>query len=149
MRRTYWIMIGIIAVTFILDRVSRTLAFHSGVKTLIPGILESKPTWNSGIAFGIPLPSWALWLILIFLVVVVAAVISETKRTHRLEQFLAAGFIFAGAVSNILDRLRFGLVRDFLHFSFWTTVGNLGDWMITLGAIGLLLTFRKKRAPPG
>jgi signal peptidase II len=149
MRRPFWIMFGCIIIAFLLDRLSRALAFHSGIKTLIPGFLESKPTMNPGIALGIQLPVWALWLILIILVLVVAAVIRETQRTQHRGQFLAAGLIFAGALSNILDRLRYGLVRDFLHFSFLPTIGNLGDWMITLGAIGLLITFRKKRAPPG
>lgn len=142
-------MLGIITIAFLFDRLTRTLAFHSGIKALIPGFLESKPTLNPGVAFGIQLPSWALWLILAILILLVAAVIRETQRTQRMEQFLAAGLIFAGAISNILDRLRYGMVRDFLHFSFWPTIGNLGDLMITFGAIGLLLTFRKKRAPPG
>jgi signal peptidase II len=142
-------MLGIITIAFIFDRLTRTLAFHFGTKNLIPNFLESQPTWNSGIALGIQLPSWALWFILVILALLIAMVIRETQRTQRFGQFLTAGLIFAGALSNIFDRMRYGMVRDFLHFSFWPTIGNLGDLMITFGAIGLLLTFRKKRTPPG
>jgi len=54
----------------------------------------------------------------------------------------ALGLVLGGAVGNILDRVRFGYVVDFLHFfwhdaSFW--VFNVADAAITCGVLMLLL----------
>lgn len=62
----------------------------------------------------------------------------------------ALGLVLGGAIGNILDRIRFGYVVDFLHFyweqySFW--VFNLADAAITMGVI--LLLARAVLAKPG
>jgi signal peptidase II len=62
------------------------------------------------------------------------------RETHRVD-VAALGLVLGGAIGNILDRVRFGYVVDFLHFfwgqtSFW--VFNLADAAITLGVILLL-----------
>ena len=58
----------------------------------------------------------------------------------------AAGFalILGGAIGNLIDRLRFGYVIDFLlfHFGDWTLfVFNLADAALTLGPAVLILTY--------
>lgn len=50
---------------------------------------------------------------------------------------VAFALIFGGAVGNIIDRLRFGYVHDFIDFRFWP-VFNIADSAITIG-VGLLL----------
>jgi signal peptidase II len=50
---------------------------------------------------------------------------------------IAFALIFGGAVGNIIDRLRFGYVHDFIDFRFWP-VFNVADSAITIG-VGLLL----------
>lgn len=50
---------------------------------------------------------------------------------------VAFAFIFGGAVGNIIDRLRFGYVHDFIDFRVWP-VFNVADSAITVG-VGLLL----------
>lgn len=62
------------------------------------------------------------------------------RETHPVD-VAALGLVLGGAVGNILDRVRFGYVVDFLHFfwgqySFW--VFNLADAAITVGVILLL-----------
>lgn len=52
---------------------------------------------------------------------------------------LFVGFIFAGAVGNIVDRLINGSVTDFLAYRWWGEplfIGNVADIWITVGAIG-------------
>ena len=51
---------------------------------------------------------------------------------------IAFALIFGGAVGNIIDRLRFGYVHDFIDFRFWP-VFNIADSAITVGVILLLL----------
>ena len=50
---------------------------------------------------------------------------------------LSLGFILGGAVGNLIDRIAFGFVIDFLDFRIWPTF-NLADTALTLGVIGLL-----------
>ena len=63
------------------------------------------------------------------------------RREKNPVDVAALGLVLGGAMGNILDRIRFGYVVDFLHFfweqySFW--VFNLADAAITLGVILLL-----------
>ncbi len=61
---------------------------------------------------------------------------------------IAFALIFGGAVGNILDRLRFGYVHDFIDFRVWP-VFNIADSAITVGVCLLLVQMlvHEKRAP--
>lgn len=58
---------------------------------------------------------------------------------------LAFILIFSGALSNIIDRLIFGCVIDFIDLHFWP-VFNLADTMITIGGIILIIKSLKLKA---
>ncbi len=53
-----------------------------------------------------------------------------------MQQF-ALSMIFGGAIGNLIDRIRFGYVIDFIHFRFFPPVFNIADSAVVLGAIGL------------
>ncbi|MFA7319293.1 MAG: signal peptidase II [Parcubacteria group bacterium] len=53
-------------------------------------------------------------------------------------------FVASGAVSNILDRLRFGCVIDFIDLPFWP-VFNLADIYITIGAMAIVARSLSKK----
>jgi len=91
---------------------------------------------NEGIAFGIPMPKVifyvAVFLILYFLL---------QKFTKELKQqnfliLLSLTFIFAGAISNLIDRIFRGAVIDYIHI--YTSVFNLADIYIIAGIIILI-----------
>ncbi len=46
----------------------------------------------------------------------------------------ALGLVFGGTLGNLIDRLRFGQVTDFIDFSFWPAF-NIADSAITVGVI--------------
>ncbi len=48
---------------------------------------------------------------------------------------LALGLIFGGAVGNLIDRLLFGYVNDFINIGLWPAVFNVADAAIRVGAI--------------
>ncbi len=146
MRRPYWIAAGIVAVLFVGDRLSRTLAFSHPSRRLVGSLLRSEPTTNVGVALGIPVPGNAMYALLTILILVVGAVGWTAYRKHQYLAWWATLLVFTGATSNLLDRLHDGYVRDFLRLAFWPTTANLGDWMITVGAILLLAS--ALRPPP-
>jgi len=74
--------------------------------------------------------------------------IGVAGATARWPVQIALGLQLGGAFGNLLDRLRFGFVTDFLDFKFWP-VFNLADSAIVVGMVLLLLFLEedKARAP--
>ena len=96
---------------------------------------------NKNIAFGIQIPDflfWVFWLLAIGLLLVALykkyfIPVSPAGKHDTLSIML----ILSGAVSNIIDRLTYGCVIDFIDLHFWP-VFNLADVFITMGAIMLI-----------
>jgi signal peptidase II len=101
--------------------------------------------WNKGVTFG--LLSQFDHRIIKWLLIAVAAVIlfllgRWLLRTHSTLIALALGCVMGGAVSNVIDRLRFGAVVDFLDFYYnnyhWYAF-NVADAAIFSGLSLLML----------
>lgn len=98
---------------------------------------------NSGSSFGM-FSGYNLALLIIG-IVFVSLIIYNRKEfcIDKLSSF-ATGLIIGGAIGNILDRILFGHVTDYLNFLFWP-VFNMADSCITVGVMILLyLTIKKK-----
>ncbi|MAG60238.1 signal peptidase II [archaeon] len=94
---------------------------------------------NTGAGFGI-LPGQRILLILISLIVIVV-IIKYFKKEKGLAQ-VSWALILGGAVGNVIDRILFGSVTDFLAFSFWPAF-NVADMAVTVGVIILLWQYWK------
>lgn len=109
------------------------------IKPLLP-ILNLRLAWNRGVSFSW-LNAWGP-AALITLSAIIAAfflycLLIETKKWLRTGYALIVG----GAVGNMVDRLRYGAVMDFLdvHWQNWHfPTFNLADTWITLGVILIL-----------
>jgi len=99
--------------------------------------------YNEGIAFSLPLTG--IWSVLVVLVVI--GVLSVWYRRVRKSFLMDLSFsmIFAGAVGNLIDRLRFGAVVDFLHVYSWP-IFNVADSLITVGFVLLLVETSRMEA---
>ena len=100
-------------------------------------------TWNTGISFSFLGGLGPLALSLLS-VCVMAFVLTLAARTQAGDHIARAGFalILAGATGNLIDRLRFGHVVDYMLFytETWSfAVFNLADACITVGAALILL----------
>lgn len=108
------------------------------------GILQFNFAENYGIAFGIGLNSIIiLLLIFIALIIIVHALIKAYLETDFI-LITSLTLIFAGALSNLVDRFTHGFVIDYIDLKYFT-VFNLADVMITMGVVILLfnLIFKK------
>jgi signal peptidase II len=100
--------------------------------------------WNQGVSFGLfradhDLVRWALAL---FSVIVALVLASWVRRTQRPLFAVAVGLVMGGAIGNVIDRIRFGAVTDFIDISrlfYFPWVFNVADSAITIGIILLLL----------
>ncbi len=110
---------------------------------------------NHNLAFGLNL-KWGI-LIFIFLFILIALnfqfkifnlkLISNFKfQISNWSVLNISGIILiaSGGISNIIDRLHFGCVIDFIDLKFWP-VFNLADIYITLGVILILISYFKSK----
>jgi len=98
---------------------------------------------NAGVSMGMLTADSDLgrWLLTFVTAGIAMAVANWLRRESNPIDVTALGLVLGGAIGNIIDRVRFGYVVDFLHFfweqySFW--VFNLADAAITLGVVLLL-----------
>ena len=100
--------------------------------------------WNRGVSFGILNfeSQLSAWLLPIAVIAIIVALGVWLYRADRLRVAAALGLIIGGAIGNLVDRLSFGAVTDFLDFHAWGNhwpAFNLADSGITVGAIVLIL----------
>lgn len=96
--------------------------------------------WNHGISFGMLSHHRLPWvLIALALVIIVVLVRWLTRVKHRISA-LAIGLVIGGAIGNVIDRIRFGAVFDFLDFhafAFHWPAFNVADSAIFIGVVVL------------
>ncbi len=96
--------------------------------------------WNDGVSFGM-LDGFGPWPLVSVALAISAVFFIWMIRAAAWPPLIAAAMIVGGAIGNIIDRVRFGAVADFLdfHVAGWHYPAfNLADSCITLG-IALLL----------
>jgi signal peptidase II len=108
-------------------------------RTIIPNFLRITYEQNVHGAFGL-FGNNAVLLIAMAIVVLVLFWFSFREAAARsLTVRIAFGMIVGGAIGNIVDRIHYGYVIDFIDFyRIWPNIFNVGDSCITIG-VGLLL----------
>jgi signal peptidase II len=114
-----------------------------------PRIIEVLPfldlvmVWNRGVSFGVfNNGSEAMkWMLTGFALAIAAGLVFWLWRAKDRLTAIAVGLIIGGAVGNVIDRVRFGAVADFLDVhvgDYHWPAFNLADSAITVG-VGLIL----------
>lgn len=139
------------ALIFVTDQVTKYFALRHlrlGVPVpVVDGFFSLTLVMNPGLAFGMlgGIPESLRWMVgvlslgaLILLAVLAARVLPTGGPWAR----VALGLIFAGAAGNLVDRVRFGAVVDFLDF-YWRDYHwpafNVADSAISVGVTLLAL----------
>lgn len=141
---------------FVADQASKYVVLNilhlQGGAVLSPlPILKLLLVWNHGITFGL----FAGYGAKIFLAVVASLVIIGLfvwmARTPSWLVTLSVGAIAGGAAGNVLDRLRFGAVVDFIYVHWgalaYPWVFNVGDSAIVCGVIVLIIDNLVRKPP--
>jgi signal peptidase II len=130
---------AVVAAVLIADQLTKQLVRSSialgDSRHLLPGITLVHAQ-NSGIAFSLFTGSEAG--VIVVAAVVLGAVLTYFAR-HREQRWmwLACGLIVGGALGNLVDRLRVGMVTDFIKLPDWPAF-NVADASITIGVVALL-----------
>lgn len=156
MKNKYLWVGSIAGVVLLLDQVTKFIVMRRiamfEVITVIPGFFNLTYVRNRGAAFGMLAGVPGIWRSVFFIIVTViavAAIVLLIRKTS--ERLLVAAFslIAGGALGNLIDRVRWGEVVDFIDWyvrsHHWPTF-NIADSAITVG-VGLLvidMVFTKK-----
>jgi len=134
----------IVADQFTKDLIMQNVAYGSSIK-VVPGILNINHVHNTGAAFGflsqLPPRTGKIFFLIITSIALIILSILYFKTNTKKNLFLSAlALIFAGALGNFIDRLRFGWVVDFIDVYIstyhWPSF-NIADSAITIGAVYL------------
>lgn len=148
-----WLSLAALVVVF--DQISKLWIINNfvyGEGLRVMGFFNLVRAHNMGAAFSFlnDAGGWQRWL---FSAIAVAAAVWITWLLRRHEQdklfCFALALILGGALGNLIDRIAYGYVVDFLDF-YWETYHfpafNIADSAITCGAAILLLeSLLKKR----
>ena len=153
----------IVAIVTFLDVLTKALAVRLLVPQRVPheivgDMLRFTLVYNRGAAFGLHVGPYSRWVFMTLTVValaILAWLYQSTREGHR-ARILALALVCGGAIGNLIDRVRFGAVADFLDFTRlgFPGVFNVADSAITVGVIVLLLDSllapdpKKARAAP-
>jgi len=143
--RLYLIQVIIILTLVFSDQYSKELILEASIKFPInvSSFFNIVLAWNSGVSFGLfnnggeiifNIINWGTILISAFLILLML-------REKFLVKSIPLALIVGGAIGNIIDRLRYGAVIDFLDFhvgKYHWPAFNFADSFIVIG-VGLYL----------
>lgn len=149
MMRQFWI---IAAATFGIDQLSKLAVVH-GLDLInrheidvLPPYLNLRMAWNYGVNFGLLShgADWARWGLIVLALAISAWVIWWMRRERgNWKAEVAGGLLVGGALGNIIDRIAYGAVADFLNMSCCGIENpyafNVADIAIFAGALGLVI----------
>jgi signal peptidase II len=142
------VFLVIVFITMALDQASKILVINllSEIKQLhiIEGFFSIVYVWNKGISFGIfnNVGTNQIFLILMSSIIIGTLIYFFIIKSSPLAiESVALGMIIGGALGNILDRILYGAVFDFLLF-YWRQYQypafNIADSAICIGAFLLI-----------
>ena len=150
-----WLSIAVIA----LDQFTKAVVLSAlqpyVPQPVIPGILNWTLAFNTGAAFSFlnDQGGWQRWLFTVLALVVSAILTRWLAAIPRADwrNALPLALVIGGALGNLIDRVRFGHVTDFIevYYGTWSFPAfNIADSAITVGAVLLVWfgLFAQRRA---
>ena len=134
-------------IVVILDQISKAMVldvFQTGEVVRITPFLNFVLVWNRGVSFGMLDAAGATvpWLLAGLALAVVIGLTVWLRRADNHAVAAGIGLVIGGALGNVVDRIRFGAVVDFVdvHALGWHWPAfNIADSAICVGAIVLLV----------
>ena len=147
MRNKYITIFSIALFIVLFDQITKFL-IRTNLKLnesnlIIKNVFHLTYIHNFGAGFGVLQQQK---FVLIFISIVVIGVIFyyfDKVGNHDFLLQIFVGFILGGTIGNLIDRVSYGFVIDFLDFRIWP-VFNFADSFVTVGVIGLIIHLWKK-----
>lgn len=146
---------GAAGVAFLLDQGSKWwvrehFALHE-THPILPGVFHLTYVHNRGAAFGFLAHSpWSNWLFVALALAAIGLILRHRRAILRHPPLFqgGVGLFLGGALGNLVDRLRWQYVVDFLDLRIWP-VFNVADMAVSIGtALILFHLWRTERSAP-
>ena len=140
----------------VLDQLSKWIVLatlHPGESRYVAPFFNWVLAYNPGAAFSFlsNAGGWQRWFFTVLALAVSAWIVTLLrKHSDEFRLSLALALVLGGALGNVIDRIRFGAVVDFIQWhaaGFYWPAFNVADSAITLGAV--LLVWDQLRTKPG
>lgn len=119
---------------FIKKQICNFITVGMELDTVIP-FLKIVLVKNYGVALGMFQRKTFITIILTAIVLMVIIFMIVFKKINNRILILASSFIVGGGIGNLIDRLLYGYVIDYLKITFFPPVCNLSDYFISIGAV--------------
>lgn len=113
-------------------------------RVVIPGVLSLTLVSNTGIAFSLLRGVPPAAIVVLALTVLAVALYNKDAWPRTAAVRWGLGLVLGGAAANVVERLRFGYVIDYLDVHVWP-VFNVADSAIVVGAGLLVLALLRER----
>lgn len=130
-------------VLVVIDQIIKLLVVNYlkpiGTVTVIDNLFNLTYVENTGMAFG--LLSQQRWIFIILTTVVMLVLLIalfKLKNQGRLF-YISVALLVGGGIGNLIDRIAYGYVVDYISLSFFPPVCNFADYCVTAGVIVFLI----------
>lgn len=110
-----------------------------GSVSVIDNLLSFTYVENNGVAFG----SFAgnRWIFVVLTAALISAILIYMfrKKPHSKLFYASVALIIGGGIGNLIDRIMYGYVVDYISLSFFPPVCNFADYCITAGTVLLMI----------
>tara|TARA_A100001388_G_C28581640_1_gene409172 strand:- start:30 stop:527 length:498 start_codon:yes stop_codon:yes gene_type:complete len=146
--KNFFINSSLVILIFLLDRISKIYVINLDKKFPGSEIFASKYLninliWNEGIAFGLlSFDQENLYNLLTLLIILIILIIFRMILKSSGLKKIALMMILGGALGNVIDRILYKAVPDFIDFhvgNFHWFIFNVSDIFITLGVIWMVI----------
>lgn len=132
------------------DQLTKFLIYGTPARSIVGNLLWFESTLNTGVAFSMFEGMQILFIIISSLasILFIYLIVSKKWLVSKFEK-VSVAVILAGTLSNLVDRIIFNGVRDFIYLKFINfAIFNIADMAITIGTILLcvaIIFFRKPK----
>ena len=128
---------GVVAIDQIIKFFITNFLKPVGSVNVLGDVLKLTYVENRGVAFG--MFDNMRWVFVALTTVRIAALIFYMFKKRRYDRFfcICTGFIIGGGVGNLIDRIAYGYVVDYISLSFFPPVCNFADYCITIAVVVL------------
>lgn len=110
-----------------------------GSVSVIDNLLKFTYVENNGVAFGMFADMRWIFVALTSALLIAIIIVMFVKRPKGKMFYISAGLIIGGGIGNLIDRIFYGYVIDYISLSFFPPVCNFADYAITIGTILLII----------
>ena len=126
-----------------LDQVTKFLIYGTATRSILGNIVWFESTLNTGVAFSMFSGAGIVFIVISSLASALMLYLIISNRFFKTKfEKITLGVILGGTIGNLIDRIAFNGVRDFIYLKFINfAIFNVADMAITLGVIVLCVYY--------